>query len=68
MMMYIKEIGGDVDWLQSLKQFFINVSYHILVASLTLMIRVRLVTSIYATLMKNVLWTGASLVVMVKIK
>ena len=26
-----------VDWLQSLKQFFINVSYHILVASLTLM-------------------------------
>ena len=27
----------QVDWLQSLKQFFINVSYHILVASLTLM-------------------------------
>ena len=27
----------EVDWLQSLKQFFINVSYHILVASLTLM-------------------------------
>ena len=26
-----------VDWLNSLKQFFINVSYHILVASLTLM-------------------------------
>ena len=26
-----------VDWLQSLKQFFINVPYHILVASLTLM-------------------------------
>ena len=26
-----------LDWLQSLKQFFINVSYHILVASLTLM-------------------------------
>ena len=26
-----------VDWLQSFKQFFINVSYHILVASLTLM-------------------------------
>ena len=26
-----------VDWLQSLKQFFINVSNHILVASLTLM-------------------------------
>ena len=26
-----------VDWLQSLKQLFINVSYHILVASLTLM-------------------------------
>ena len=25
------------DWLQSLKQFFINVSYHKLVASLTLM-------------------------------
>ena len=25
------------DWLLSLKQFFINVSYHILVASLTLM-------------------------------
>ena len=39
----------SVDWLQSLKQFFINVSYQILVASLTLMalfynraIRVRL--------------------------
>ena len=27
----------QVDWLQSLKQFFINVSYHILVANLTLM-------------------------------
>ena len=27
----------QLDWLQSLKQFFINVSYHILVASLTLM-------------------------------
>ena len=26
-----------VDWLQSLKQMFINESYHILVASLTLM-------------------------------
>ena len=25
-----------LDWLQSLKQFFINVPYHILVASLTL--------------------------------
>ena len=31
-------INNDgIDWLQSLKQFFINVSYHILVASLTLM-------------------------------
>ena len=44
--------GAGLDWLQSLKQFFINVSYHILVASLTLMtvlnraIRVRLATSI----------------------
>ena len=27
----------QIDWLQSLKHFFINVSYHILVASLTLM-------------------------------
>ena len=27
----------NLDWLQSLKQFFINVPYHILVASLTLM-------------------------------
>ena len=26
-----------LDWLQSLKQFFINVSYHVLVASLILM-------------------------------
>ena len=26
-----------LEWLQSLKQFFINVSYHFLVASLTLM-------------------------------
>ena len=48
------------DWLQSLKQFFIKESYHVLVASLTLMglfynraIRVRLATSIwYDTLMK----------------
>ena len=30
-------IAVELDWLQSLKQFFINVSYHILVASLTLM-------------------------------
>ena len=28
---------SKIDWLQSLKQFFINVSYHILVASPTLM-------------------------------
>ena len=28
---------NQVDWLQCFKQFFINVSYHILVASLTLM-------------------------------
>ena len=28
---------GCIDWLQSLKQVFINVSYHILLASLTLM-------------------------------
>ena len=28
---------SHIDWLKSLKQFFINVSYHILVASLTLM-------------------------------
>ena len=28
---------NSLDWLQSLTQFFINVSYHILVASLTLM-------------------------------
>ena len=52
-----------LDWLQSLKHFFINSSYYILVASLTLMalffkktraIRVRLATSIcYDTLMKN---------------
>ena len=45
--------GMHIDWLQSLKQFFINVSYHILVASLTLMalfenraIRVRLARNV----------------------
>ena len=32
-------VCAEVDWLQSLKQFFINVSYHILVASLTLVAR-----------------------------
>ena len=54
------EIKRNLDWLQSIKQFFINESYDILVASLTLMalfyraIRVRLATSIwYDTLMKN---------------
>ena len=37
-----------LDWLQSLKQFFVNVSYHILLASLNLMaIRVRLANSIW---------------------
>ena len=41
------QVSCWVDWLQSLKQFFINVSYRILVASLTLIaIRVRLATSI----------------------
>ena len=30
-------LSFQLDWLQSIKQFFINVSYHILVASLTLM-------------------------------
>ena len=29
--------AAEVDWLQSLKYFFINVSYHIPLASLTLM-------------------------------
>ena len=44
-------LSRNVDWLQSLKQFFINVSYNILEASLTL--RVRLATSIwYDTLIK----------------
>ena len=59
----IQTTGHKVDWLQSLKQFFINVSYHILVASLTLMalsknraIRVRLATSIcFDTMMENCL-------------
>ena len=50
---YFHEAADPLDWLQSLKQFFINVSYHMLVASLTLMalfenraIRVRLATGI----------------------
>ena len=33
----ISEIAPAIDWLQSLKQFFINVSYNILEVSLTLM-------------------------------
>ena len=33
--MLINAEGLTLDWLQSLKQFFINVSYHILKASLT---------------------------------
>ena len=32
-----ENIARSADWLQSLKQFFIHVSYHILVANLTLM-------------------------------
>ena len=32
---YKIRVATYVDWLQSLKQFFINVSYHIRVASLT---------------------------------
>ena len=31
------QVHQRLDWLTSLKQFFINVSYHILVASLALM-------------------------------
>ena len=34
---WLSRVHALLDWLQSLKQFFINVSYHILVASLTLM-------------------------------
>ena len=34
---HIMQLVRAIDWLQSLKQFFINVSYHIVVASLTLM-------------------------------
>ena len=52
--------GKSIDWIQCLKRLFINVSYHNLVASLTLMAlkteppKVRLATSIrYDTLMKN---------------
>ena len=33
----VSELEYLLDWLQSLKQFFISVSYHIVVASLTLM-------------------------------
>ena len=32
-----RESMACVDWLQSLKQFFINVLYHVLVDSVTLM-------------------------------
>ena len=32
---YSHSVRKHLDWLQSLKQFFINVSLHILVASLT---------------------------------
>ena len=35
--LYVWRAKSCLDLLQSLKQFFINVSYHILVASLTLM-------------------------------
>ena len=31
-----RQVKSSVDWLQSLKQIFINVSYHILVATLNL--------------------------------
>ena len=33
---HYSESGKTLDWLQSLKQFFVKVSYHILEASLTL--------------------------------
>ena len=36
-LVYFMTDGLSLDWLESLKQFFINVSYHILVASLSLM-------------------------------
>ena len=35
--LFFKPLIEHLDWPQSLKQFFINVSYYILVASLTLM-------------------------------
>ena len=34
---FLHAVGHTLDWPQSLKQFFINVSYHIPVASLALM-------------------------------
>ena len=37
MCLLISSLPGMVDWLQSLKTIFINVSHRILVASLTLM-------------------------------
>ena len=37
MLMLLTTVGKQLDWLKSFKQFFINVSYNILVASLTLM-------------------------------
>ena len=36
-LVYFMTDGLSLDWLESLKQFFIIVSYHILVASLSLM-------------------------------
>ena len=36
-LVYFMTDGFSLDWLESLKQFFIIVSYHILVASLSLM-------------------------------
>ena len=64
----------NIDWLQSLKQFFINVSYHIIEASLTLMALFKTEPSeldwLQAYDMKHwwkiVLRTGASLIIIMK--
>ena len=62
---------SHLDWLQSLKQFFINVSYHILVASLTLMAlepsELDWLQVYNMTLIKIVLRTRASLLVILLI-
>ena len=61
---YFLQARSYLDWLQSLKQFFITVPYHILVASLTLMTLIYSSKQLFTNVSYHILVATCSLTLM----